>query len=357
MRNNRASYVRVEFDQTEEIVTLQEELNGPEEAVALQEELDGPERAVTVQEERNSAVNSNEQLVENNIEENLTRTNSNCRRTCNILKRCFVVVLVAALVIVIIVLLAERNREHPEWSPGPQASRSPGPQASRLSSYLDADDRIDDSYLRISTENSSCVGPSCVICKADVMPYLEPGDCARSHANVKNGSCFLCGQKCLKLQDLLNKVKQKGTHVMCRGQPPVELNCCVLSIMGNHSNYCGEGGQYLCYQEAVHAHHNQSVNEPVCWCPSGNMSEHCNKPYTEEARCRCFKSSRKFCGQEEITQCDKVKTSWKTCHMNRTELGEQYNCLCDKSTDNRSSDHLVRCSLSDSNPNSTYAFD
>ncbi|XP_053394662.1 uncharacterized protein LOC123524622 isoform X2 [Mercenaria mercenaria] len=312
MKSNRASYDRAEFDRPEERVDL-----------VIKGELGRPNMAATtcIQEEPDSVLNSNEQLIE-------TRT-----------KWCFAIVVVAALVIVILVLLAERNQKH-EGSP-------PAPQASRFSSYVNADDRID---LRISAETSSCEGHSCVICKTDVIPHLEAKECSEPEPNVKNGSCFLCEKTCLTLQDLLNTLKEDKKHVLCPW--PIELDCCILSIMGNLSHYCGEGGRYLCYSESIHVHHHQSVKEPVCQCPHGSRSKHCNKPYTQPAECRCFKSSRKFCGQEQITQCDNVKATWSTCHMTRSD--KEYNCLCNKLTGNE--DHSVRCPHSNSDPNSTYAF-
>ncbi|XP_053374982.1 uncharacterized protein LOC123534882 [Mercenaria mercenaria] len=321
MGNNSTTYATVELVRSEDAVTFREGLDGPEEAVTQREEEHDPEERVTIMEESES-ISNNKQVIERHTEQKSTGANIKGCDIRNVLILALAVVfLVAASAI--ITYLAKRNPESKESSPAAQ-------------SWKFSNDVID---LRISAENSSCEGPSCIICKTDVMPHFEAFHCAESDPNVKNGSCFLCGGKCMPLQSLLDKVKQNATRV-CK-KPRIELTCCILAIMGKFAHYCGKEGQYLCYNETVHDYHNQSVHEPLCWCPSGNVSEHCNKPYTEAADCRCFKSTRKFCGQEQITQCDNVKANWSTCHMNRTELNEQYNCLCNKSTGTE--DHSTQC--------------
>ncbi|XP_045157072.2 uncharacterized protein LOC123523464 [Mercenaria mercenaria] len=344
MGNISTKYARGEQVRSENAVTLRKDLHGPEDAETIRQGLDGPEDAVTIRQgldgpeeevdeseervtrrEESNSINSNEQVVERHTEQNLTGANT--KGLCNRNRLVGLIIVLAVLLVAALVALtalavnihfAKRNAE------------SLATQVLMLSTDLNAD-------LRISTENISCERPSCIICKTEVMPHFEALHCAVS---VKNGSCIMCGGKCMILQGLLDKVKQNATHA-CK-KPKIELNCCILAIVGNLSHHC-EGG-YLCYNKIVHDHHNQSVHEPVCRCPPGSRSEHCKKPYTEAADCRCFRSTRKFCGQKQITHCDNV--NWSTCHMTRSELGEQYNCLCNKSTG--TDDHSAQCTPSDS---------
>ncbi|XP_053394613.1 uncharacterized protein LOC128555643 [Mercenaria mercenaria] len=172
------------------------------------------------------------------------------------------------------------------------------------------------SDLRINPSARECNGPFCTRCRARVssphhMP--EPSDC-KVDQNVKNSSCYLCNRECKTLGDLQSK-----NIIMC-GQP-VEITCCLIAQMGNLGHVCGLGGQYNCYGDM----------KPMCQCPYGKLGERCQLSNKDTLNCRCYKPAYKFCGQDDIIECNnKTRGPDVTqCHMGVNRHGKRHNCICD----------------------------
>ncbi|XP_053394617.1 uncharacterized protein LOC128555644 isoform X2 [Mercenaria mercenaria] len=192
--------------------------------------------------------------------------------------------------------------------------------------------------LRINPDTSVCDGSSCVQCKAEApSPHnitSNPFSCGEDQ-NVKNSSCYLCNGECKTPNDL-----QGRTSIMCGGRPKSIISCCIISQMGNLGNVCGVGGEYNCYEDG------SGRLTPMCICPRGQSGDGCQTSTTDKLNCKCYKPDYKFCGQENIAECNSMDTDVTQCHMVVDRRGESHNCICNKADDGESDDNYSdSCSI------------